>query len=173
MKRRLYFVLPNLEVATEVEKELLLARVETGCIHFLGKRGTDLGDLPEATLAQKTDLVHGVQVGLFTGVATGVLIGFIIHFFPDMHGLPIGMEVGIVFVCALIGGIFGAWVASMIGSSTPSSRLRAFQQTIEEGHILLIVDIPRDRIEEVRRIVKSHHPEVEDRGIDPTIPIFP
>ncbi len=173
MRRRLYFVLPEVETARQVEKELLLARVETGCIRFLGKWGTDLGDLPQATLAQKTDLVHGIQVGLFTGAATGALIGFIIHYFPEVHDLPIGQELGIIFICALVGGLFGAWAAGMIGSSTPSNRLKAFEKTMEEGHILLILDVPKERVEEVRKIITSHHPEVEDRGMDPTIPIFP
>jgi hypothetical protein len=173
MKRRLYFVLPDLEIARQVEKELLLARVEAGCIRFLGKQGTDLGDLPEATIAQKTDLVHGIQVGLFAGAATGVLIGLIIYFFPEIHGLPVGQELGIIFICALVGGLFGAWAAGMIGSSIPSVRLKAFQKTMDEGHILLILDVPKERVEEVREIILSHHPDVEDRGMDPTIPIFP
>lgn len=45
MNRRLYFVLPDVEIAQAVEKDMLLARIEDGRMHFLGKRGTDLKDL--------------------------------------------------------------------------------------------------------------------------------
>ena len=44
-------------------------------MHFLGKRGTDLKDLPEASFGQKTDLFHGMRVGLVAGGITGALGG--------------------------------------------------------------------------------------------------
>ncbi len=171
MNRRLYFVLPDVEVAQAVEKDMLLARIEDRRMHFLGKRGTDLKDLPEASVIQKTDLVHGSQVGVVAGSSTGVLVGLLIYNFPELIGAKI--SIGIVFIMAFFGALFGAWVASMVGSSTPNSRLRSFEKTMEEGHILLILDVPKQRIDEVRDIINNHHPEVEDHGIDPTIPRFP
>ena len=171
MNRRLYFVLPDVDTAQQVERDLLLARIEDRRMHFLGKRGTDLKDLPEASLGQKTDLFHGMRVGLVAGGVTGALDGFILYQFPSPIG--VSLDVGIVAILALVGAIFGAWVSSMIGSSTPNVRLREYEKTMEEGHILLMVDVPKERVDEVREIMRSHHPEVEDHGIDPTIPSFP
>jgi hypothetical protein len=171
MNRRLYFVLPDVDTAQQVERDLLLAKIEDRHMHFLGKRGTDLKDLPEASLGQKTDLFHGMRVGLVAGGATGTCVGFILYQFPSLIG--VSLDVGIVAILALVGAIFGAWVSSMIGSSTPNVRLREYEKTMEEGHILLMVDVPKERVDEVREIMRSHHPEVEDHGIDPTIPSFP
>jgi len=98
-------------------------------------------------------------------------VGLLIYNFPELIGAKI--SIGIVFIMAFFGALFGAWVASMVGSSTPNSRLRSFEKTMEEGHILLILDVPKQRIDEVRDIINNHHPEVEDHGIDPTIPRFP
>ena len=42
--------------------ELLLARIEAGHMHFLAKRGTPLGDLPEASVLQKTDAGTGTPL---------------------------------------------------------------------------------------------------------------
>ena len=78
MNRRLYFVLPDVDTAQQVERDLLLARIEDRRMHFLGKRGTDLKDLPEASFGQKTDLFHGMRVGLVAGGATGTCVGFIL-----------------------------------------------------------------------------------------------
>ena len=64
MRNRLYFVLPDVASASEIEKELLLAHVEDRHMHFLAKRGTDLKGLPEASVTQKTDLMHGMGIGL-------------------------------------------------------------------------------------------------------------
>ena len=44
---------------------------------------------------------------------------------------------------------------------------------MEEGHILLMVDVAKDRVDEIRRIVRQHFPEAEDYGEDHTIPAFP
>lgn len=171
MNRRLYFVLPDVETAQAVEKDLLLGRIEEKRMHFLAKRGTDLKDLPEASVIQKTDLLHGFQVGLVAGAGTGGLVGFMIYRFPELVGA--NLSIGIIFIMALFGALFGAWVASMVGSSAPNIHLRAFEKTMEEGHILLILDVPKPRVEEVRDIIGKHHPEVEYHGIDPTIPRFP
>jgi hypothetical protein len=171
VNRRLYFVLPDVDTAQQVERDLLLAKIEDRHMHFLGKRGTDLKDLPEASLGQKTDLFHGMRVGLVAGGATGTCVGFILYQFPSLIG--VSLDVGIVAILALVGAIFGAWVSSMIGSSTPNVRLREYEKTMEEGHILLMLDVPKERIDEVQGIMRSHHPEVEDHGIDPDIPRFP
>lgn len=42
-------------------------------MHFPGKRGRDMKDLPEATLELKTDIYHGIKVGLFSGALTGAV----------------------------------------------------------------------------------------------------
>lgn len=75
MRRRLYFLLPDVKSAHEMFRDLLLARVEERHIHFLAREGTALGDLPEATPLQKSDAIHGLGVGLIVGGATGAAAG--------------------------------------------------------------------------------------------------
>src|SRR6476469_5636464 len=58
-RQRLYYLLPDVASAQEMMNELLLARIEARHMHFLAKRGTPLGDLPEASVLQKTDIVPG------------------------------------------------------------------------------------------------------------------
>jgi len=170
MRRRLYFVLPDLESAKQVENDLLLARIEERHMHFLARRGTDLGDLPEASVAQKTDFVHGMKIGLVVGAAMGLLVGLIALFSLDMSAAA---SVGILFALTLLGAGFGLFAAGLVASSTPNSRLRKFEDTLEEGHILLMVDVPVERVEEISELVKKTHPEAENHGIEPTVPAFP
>ncbi|MBI4006692.1 MAG: DUF1269 domain-containing protein [Gammaproteobacteria bacterium] len=171
MNRRLYFVLPDVDISRQIENDLLLAHISDDHMHFLGKRGTDLLDLPEATSAQKTDLVHGIFIGLMSGAAVGAIIGLILYLFRD-YIFP--MEIGVVLLFFILGGIFGAWVSGMlIGTSTPNVKLKEFEQTMQEGHILLMLDVPVERVDEIRKIILTHHPEAEDHGKDPTIPAFP
>ena len=58
MKRRLYWLLPEVESARRTADDLLLARVEDRHMHFLARRGTDLGELHEASVLQKSDVRH-------------------------------------------------------------------------------------------------------------------
>ena len=172
MSRRLYFVLPDVETSQKLQQDLLLSRIEERRMHFLARRGTDMKDLPEATPLQKTDLMRGLLIGLFAGAITGLLAGFYIYFNPDSVGLQIPPFV--IFICALVAAVVGAWISGLlIGASTPNARLEAYQDQIRKGNILLILDVPTRRVEEIRKIVRQHHPAAEDHGADPTVPAFP
>ena len=114
MRRRMYFLLPDVPTARQVVDELLLARIDDRHMHVLAKEGTTMEDLPQATLLQKSDFVHGVEQGLAVGGVTGVLAGLVAVTFPPA-GLVLGG--GAVLATALAGAGMGAWVSSMIGIS--------------------------------------------------------
>jgi hypothetical protein len=61
----------------------------------------------------------------------------------------------------------------MIGVSTPSQRLKRFQQAIEQGSILLMIDLPRGRVEDIDSRLQAKHPEAHLEGVEPNIPAFP
>ena len=170
MRRRLYFIMPDLPSARKMMDDLLLARIEERHIHFLGKRGMSLEGLHEANHLQKSDLVHGAQVGLALGALLGVILGAVVVM---TMGTEDRWQIAIVLGSGVVGALFGAWVSSMVGVSVPNSRLAQFNEAIEQGKILMMADIPEHRVNEVRELLASRHPEAEDRGIDPHIPAFP
>ncbi|CAI8738561.1 DUF1269 domain-containing protein [Methylocaldum szegediense] len=161
--RRIYFLVPNIETTKKIVDELLLARIEERHIHVLAKRGTPLEDLPEATFLQKTDFIPALEQGLALGGATGLLAGLVAIALPT--GLVLGG--GALFAITLAGAGVGALASSMIGSSIGNRRIEQFQEAIERGEFLLMVDVPRDRVEEIEAIIKKHHPEAECEGTDP------
>jgi hypothetical protein len=168
--RRLYFLIPDIATARTVVDELLLARVEERHIHVIAKEGMPLGDLPEASLLQKSDFVPAVERGIAVGGATGTLAGLAALAFPPA-GLVLGG--GAVLSIALAGAGMGAWMSGMIGTSVPNSQLRVFEGAIEAGQILMLVDVAKARVEEIDELVKRHHPEAQIGGTEPTIPAFP
>lgn len=170
MRKRLYFVLPDVESARRIEDDLLLAKVEDRHMHFLARRGTDLQTLPEATPLQKSDLVHGMEVGLVVGALAGGLLGLAAVM---LGGIPREYLIPAVVTGSVAGAVFGVWVSGMIAASVPNSRLRGFTRTLEEGHVLLMVDVPRERVKEISELVRRRHPEAENHGVEPTIPAFP
>ncbi len=168
--RRLYFVLPDLTTAQTVVNELLLSHVEERHIHVVAREGTPLGDLPEATLMQKSDFVPALEKGLTIGGAAGALAGLVAVTVPPA-GLVLGG--GAVFGITLAGAGLGAWASTMIGAGEPNTQLKRFEEDIDAGRILMLVDIPKTRIGEVEKLVRSHHPDVNIGGTEPIKPVFP
>ena len=170
MRRRLYFLLPGVKTAKAVFNKLLLARIEQQHVFFLAREGVSLSDLPEATMLQKNDEIHGLAVGLVVGGATGALAGVVAMMFPP-SGLTMGL--GVILAMSLIGAIVGIWASGMIAADVPNTRLRKFSRDIERGKILLMVDVPKDQIEEISGMLREQYPDAAARGRDPTIPAFP
>ena len=170
MRRRLYFLLPDVESAKRTADDLLLARIEDRHMRFLAKRGTKLGELHEASFLFKTDLVHGAGIGLMLGALGGLILGAIIVTYPPEGTKP---QLVAVLIAAIVGAILGAWMASMAAAAVPNSRLRQFQDDIARGKILLMVDVPYSRVEQIRGVVVGRHPEAVSGGQETRFPAFP
>jgi uncharacterized membrane protein YeaQ/YmgE (transglycosylase-associated protein family) len=166
----MYVTLPDVTSARSLANDLLLARIEDRSMHFLARRGTDLGELHEASYLQKTDTVHGAFTGFVIGGLMGILVGlFLVNYPPE----GVTLQLVAVLIAAIVGAILGTWMASMVGLQVPNSRLKGFDKDIQEGKILLMLDVPSGRYEEVRGIIAKAHPEADDRGNEPTVPAFP
>jgi hypothetical protein len=170
MRRRLYFLLPDVASARLTANDLLLARVEDRHMRFLAKRGTDLGELHEASYVQKTDLMHGAGIGLGIGGVGGLLLGLLIITYPPEGTNP---QLVAVLVAAVVGAALGAWISSMVAASVPNSRLKQFQSEIDNGKILLMVDVPYGQIAQIREVVVGRHPEAVPGGQETRFPAFP
>jgi hypothetical protein len=170
MLRRIYFLVPTVAAAKAIVEELLLARIEERHMHVVAREGTPLEDLPEAKVAQSSDLVPALQRGVAAGGLAGLLAGALAVTFPPA-GLVLGG--GALLGLTAFGAGFGAWMSSMVGVGLPNSRIAQYQGAIDAGELLLMVDVHRDRVAEVEALVTRHHPEAELEGVDPNIPIFP
>ncbi len=170
MRRRMYYVMPDLASARQTMDDLLLARIEERHIHCLAKPGTSMEGLHECNVLQKTDLVHGAQLGLVLGALLGCAGGWLLVNFvlTESH-----WQIATVIGTTILGAVLGMWVSSMVGSAIPNSRLQQFEAAIEQGGILLMIDVPEHKIEKVKALVGERHPEAQDRGLDPHIPVFP
>lgn len=167
---RLYFLVPDVASAHKIVDALLLARVEERHIHIVAKEGTSMEDLPEAGLLQKGDFIPALERGAALGGATGVLAGLVAMTFPPAEIIVGG---GAVLATALAGAGIGSWGAAMMGLSAPNSRIKQFEEAVEKGELLMMVDVPKERADEIDELVKKHHPEAETHGTEPTIPAFP
>ncbi|MEJ2141866.1 MAG: DUF1269 domain-containing protein [Gammaproteobacteria bacterium] len=170
MKRRLYFILPDVKTARLVHNELLLAKIPETHMHVIAKEDSLLEDLPRANLLQKSDVIHAIQTGLPIGGVVGIVMGALAI---AAEWVSPGYEGVVLMATVLAGVVIGTWSSTMIAVDVPNSRHKAFEQDIDKGKLLYIVDVPVLKVDEVTALVVSHHPNADVRGIEPNIPVFP
>ena len=156
--RRVYVLMPDPTSCQAVVDELEEAGVSEHHLHVVASLARNLGHLPEATVWQKTELGHGIEWGIGLGGVAGLLGGLLAVAFP-----PAGLVLG---GGALLGGTVagagvGAAVSALIGSQEHSHELDDFQSEIEKGRVLLMVDVPRKQVEDIKDMILKHHPEAE------------
>lgn len=167
--KRMYFLVPGIEITKKIVDVLLLARVDQRHIHVLAKRDTPLEDLPEASFLQKSDFVPALERGMVFGGLTGILLGAFVMAFPG----ELVLNGGTILATFLIGTGLGAWISSMVGSSIANSQITRFAPAIESGKFLMMVDVPSSRIESIEQLVKERYPQAICEGTEPTMPAFP
>ncbi|WP_428416354.1 DUF1269 domain-containing protein [Methylibium sp.] len=198
MRRRIYWLLPDLTSARQTMNDLLLARIGEAHIHFVARENADMSGLHAANILQTSDVLRSAQAGLVIGGLGGAVIGVLAAmFFPIVGDSESGLAAlravftspnwsgaelrsaldspqwAMAAVLAVLGGLLGAWSSSMIGIAAPSGRLRRFEGAIAQGQILLMVDVPRSRVQEIESLLQSTHPEAHFEGIEPDVPAFP
>jgi hypothetical protein len=165
MRRKLYFVLPDVKSAQVVMNELLLARIDDSHIHFHAKSELNLGNLPRANVLEKSDVIFGVAGGMVCGAIFGILGGLLAYMTPSWFG-PV--TVAVIPYCMIIGAVACAAWAGVLAAGVPSHKLEPFKKDIENGSVLLITSVPLHRLTEIRNRLAKTHPEAAYRGIWPT-----
>ena len=168
--KRIYFLVPSINATKRIIDDIISEKIEEKHIHVIAKPGTPLEDLPEASMLQKSDFVPAVEQGLALGGATGALVGLVAVALPPASTVIAG---GALLLGSLAGASIGAWVSGMVGLSIDNRRIKEFESAIEAGHFLVLVDVPKDRVEEIENLVKRHVPELEIEKTEPTTPFFP
>jgi hypothetical protein len=168
--RRIYFLVPDIETTKRIVDELLLAKIEERHIHVIAKRGTPLEDLPEASLLQKSDFIPAVEQGVAVGGSTGILAGLVAIALPGTAPVIAG---GVLLASTLAGAGMGAWIGGMVGMSIGNRKIKEFEGAIEAGEFLILVDVPKDRVDEIEAQVKQHLPQIMIEVIELEITTFP
>ena len=170
MRKRIYWLLPDLASAHATMDNLLQAGVDLREMHFMAREDCDLSGLHAAGLLQTSDLVRSAESGLVIGAALGGLLGALIAVrYPGAGGAP---QWNVIPMLVLAGALFDAWTSSMIGISLPNKCLERFATHIAQGRILLMLDVPVARAGEIQARLQELHPEARMQGDEMGMPVF-
>lgn len=167
--KRLCFISPDHEHATAVVADLKADGVDERHIYAIARSSTLLEDLPDGG-AEDNDFIPAFKRGIAMGGATGMFAGLLAITFP-----PTGIIVGggAVLLLSAMGASMGGLLTGMAGASFPNSRLRAFEQDIAEGKILIMVDVADERVDHINQLIAQLEPTIEIEGVEPPAPILP
>jgi hypothetical protein len=157
-RHRVYFLVPDVETCHDVVQDLRQSQVPDTDIHVVARDDIPLeAGMHRASALQKTELSHGLEMGIGVGGMAGMLGGLLAVTFP-----PAGVVLGggaLILASTLAGAGFGTIVSALIAGDIPNHELERFQTAIDIGEILLIVDIPTPAFDAIAALVKKHHPE--------------
>lgn len=163
MHRRLYFVLPDETHALQVTQDLQATGVDRNHIHAISGEGVKLTQLPPATPRQRHNIVGlierviwGANLAIFFIALIGLIQGLV-------RGSLLWSVIALVFIIAAVGG--GALFAMRV----PDVHLGEFRGALSHGDIVLMVDVPKSRVDEIEKIVERRHPEATAGGVGWTI----
>lgn len=159
MRRRLYFMLPDVKHCQQLVTELQQVGIPTRDIHVLARHDIPLQGLHKASVLQKTELLHGLEVGAGIGGLAGMLAGLLVVAFPPA-GVVLGGGAAIIGT-TLAGASFGSLVSALITRDIPNHELKSFQVRIALGEILLLLDVPTKQVEEIINLIRRTHPEAQ------------
>ncbi|TVP59998.1 MAG: hypothetical protein EA349_02110 [Halomonadaceae bacterium] len=161
--KRLFYLVDSIDSVEAISKDLHEEGVKDWRFHVEGKNesGIYTRRLHTATFFEKKDFVRYVERGLMIGTLIGlVLVTFgLITGYPP---LPLAAWVALFVFAVLAGG----WIAGFGGVHAENYKIRPFHSAIENGEFLVMVDVPKEHLATMRRLMQKNHPEARLRAID-------
>ena len=135
MKVRRVYSTSSLPAAQTAIRDIRDAGIEDDDISLIARSDIELERVPEHQKEASTDFKHAALRGAGLGGATGLLAGLAAVAFP-----PLGLTIAGVALTTLGGAAVGTWASALVGASLPDPIRRRFEEEIEAGRILIVID---------------------------------
>ncbi|SDM67815.1 hypothetical protein SAMN05192555_11729 [Franzmannia pantelleriensis] len=159
--QRLYFLTPDLDTTVNIAHELDELGLSRNEVHVTGRDWVHLQErgVNNATLRQTSDVGHAAVRGLLYGIPLGCALGVLVYYVLGGGFGDIGISV-VIAGMGIFGGLFGVWTSTMIGVSVHDVKIDKYEEDIERGAFLMMVDVANEQESKVYSAIHRHHPEV-------------
>lgn len=167
MNRRLYFLFPDQVLARHAVDNLLDgAGVDARHMHAIARSDVRIDRLPHPTRRQRSDLAARLESLLWNGNLV-------------LFGLAL-----LALIAALVAGATGWVMAALLVMATtflggalftyrvPHVHLDEFRDALAHGEILLMVDVPSNRVKTVEDYIQHHYPAAVPGGASWNVEAF-
>lgn len=135
MKIRHVFSVGDVASAQRALAAARQAGVDDADLALIARGDIELEEIPDRRKLAATDFVPAAMRGAATGGAAGLLAGLVAVAFP-----PLGVTLAGAAALAVGGAAVGTWAAALIGTTVEDPVRRKFEEQIEAGRILVVVD---------------------------------
>ena len=165
--RRIYFLLPGINDARELVDVFRRNGYSDRDLHLVAREDVPMEDLPEASMTEQSDLLPALKRGTAVGGTVGLLAGLGAVAVP---GLGAAVGGGAVALITAAGATVGGWSALLVGAGMDRKQIADCEQALQQGQVLMLVDVQADQVETVRELVTSHYPDVRVEDIERIVP---
>ena len=165
MLRRLFFLFPDEPHAQRVVNQLVNLDIPKRRIHAIA-RSLELKTLPQATQRQKNDTAFRIERFLWSAnlvVFALALIALVIVLVAGEFNWAV-ISLSIMAVTFILGEQFVVHV--------PGVHLTEFTDALSHGEILLMIDVPSNRVVEIEDFVHHKYPEAAVGGVSWSMEAF-
>ncbi|MTI12614.1 hypothetical protein [Sansalvadorimonas verongulae] len=157
--KRLYYLTHSVDEADALISDLRRAGV--GEWHIHGLSADDAGlyhhHIHPVHFFQRYNLIYLGERGALIGLALSLIWSLATH---SLQLIPDSFGHAEMLFTVLLFTLFGAWSGGLAGMSRLNYRIARFQKDIDSGACLVLVDIPKKKVNKVRRAVQCRHPGV-------------
>ncbi len=165
MLRRLFFLFPDEGHAQRVVNQLVFLNVSERNIHAI-THGVALKNLPEATERQKNDTAFRVESFLWKAN----LLLFVVSLMTFFVALVMAEFYWTLIALLIMTVTFFAGEHFVV--HVPDVHLSEFTDALSHGEVLLMVDVPADRVAEIENMIHHRNPEAVVGGVSWTVDAF-
>lgn len=155
MKTRHVFSTPDLDTARAAMDAARNAGIDDECILLVARSDIELESIPNDRQEADSDFIPAALRGAGYGGAAGLLAGLV-----AVVVTPIGLTLAGAGAFALAGALMGGWASALMGSSLPDPVRRKFDDEIQAGNILVVIDASKE-------VLTSAEPAIVRAGATP------
>lgn len=158
MFRRLHFLLPNAKLAQNVVNELLSLGINSQQIHTYAEHNQPIESLRPATENQSHDKAQKIENIIWLGnlILFGVFLSlFIVSIISSYYLFSLAC-LGVMLISFASGNFFARHI--------PHVHFNQFKDALSHNELLMMIDIPDDKVDEIESSIHRHHPAAIEGG---------
>lgn len=141
MTHRYVFSTRDVAHTREALAALHMAGISNESISLVARSDIELERIPDSLKEADTDAVPAAMRGMGIGGATGLLAGL-----AAVALAPVGITIAGAVAIGAVGALVGGWSSSLMGSALPDAVRQQFDEEIEGGRVLVLVDVAEESV---------------------------
>lgn len=156
---RLVFLAPTSQQVKGVISSLTAKGVPEDAIYVIANDQSLIEKMHfhPASDVETTELENDMDWGMVAGGGFGLAAGLVASTaLGPMSAIVAG---GTVVAGSFLGISLGGWLGKLVGENTPVHLLGKYKHALEQGGLLVMVDIHEERMLEIHKVIRHHCPK--------------